>query len=182
MAEVGSSQGLYRISGMYGYAIMDGFVRAEITNVVATITIAKVEIPLVGATRMGIKPGRETRDGTFNIQKIDTHWEKYIHGYMSQSLAQRRKARGTQAGSMRSFSLQVWLDDPDALGAEVWQLNGCMLWDLPLGFDITQDVIDRSLSFGWETEKPLQSFEIIEGQTNPVTGQPAIRYLDRLSS
>jgi hypothetical protein len=131
---------------------------------------------------MGVKPGRETREGTFSIQKIDTHWEKYIHSYMSESLAARRALRGTVAGTMRSFSMQVWLDDPDALGAEVWQLSGCLIWDLPLGFNITDDVIDKSLSFGWENEKPLQTYEIIQGQVNPITGQPAIRYLDTLSS
>jgi hypothetical protein len=166
---------------MYGYVIMDGYVRAEITNVTATITIAKVEVPLVGSTRMGIKPGRETRDGTFTVQKIDSHWEKYVYSYLSQSLAQRRAARGTQLGNMRSFAMQVWLDDPDALGFEVWQLNGCLIWDLALGFDITADVIDRSFTFGWETEKPLESFEINQGQSNPVTGQPAITVLDSLS-
>ena len=182
MAELTSAEGLYRISGMYGYVIMDGFVRAEITNVTGTITIAKIEIPIVGTTRMGVKPGRETREGTFSVQKIDSHWEKYIHGYMSQSLAARRALRGTVAGTMRSFSMQVWLDDPDALGAEVWQLNSCMIWDLPLGFNITDDVIDKSYSFGWETEKPLQSYEIVQGQHNPATGQPAITYLDSLSS
>ena len=178
---IGSSEGLYRVSGMYGYVIMDGHVRAEITNVTATITVAKIEMPLVGATRMGIKPGRETRDGTFNVQKVDSHWEKYVYSYLSQNLADRRKARGTIAGSMRSFALQVWLDDPDALGYEVWQFNGCLIWDLPLGFDITADVIDKSFSFGWETEKPLESYEIIQGRTNPVTGQPAISVLDSLS-
>ena len=78
----GSSEGLYRFSGMYGYVIMDGHVRAEITNVTATITIAKIEMPLVGATRMGIKPGRETRDGTFSVQKVDSHWEKYVYSYL----------------------------------------------------------------------------------------------------
>lgn len=176
-----SSEGLYRISGMFGYVIMDGYVRAEITNVTATISIAKIEIPLVGQTRMGIKPGRETRDGTFTVQKVDTYWENYVYSYMSQSLAQRRKARGTQAGSMRAFSMQVWLDDPDALGYEVWQLNGCLVWELPLGFNITDDTIDQSFSFGWESEKPLQSYEIIQGQTNPVTGQPATKLLTSLS-
>lgn len=182
MAEIGQSEGLYRISGMFGYVIMDGHVRAEITNVTATITVAKIEMPLVGATRMGIKPGRETRDGTFSVQKVDTHWEKYVYSYLSQNLAQRRAARGTQQGAMRSFTMQVWLDDPDALGFEVWQLNGCIVWDLALGFDITTDVIDKTFSFGWETEKPLESFEINQGVTNPVTGLPAITVLDTINS
>jgi hypothetical protein len=167
---------------MYGYVKMDGFTRAEITNVTATITIAKVEIPLVGSTRMGIKPGRETRDGTFTVQKVDSHWEKFVYGYLSQSLAERRANRGSQAGMMRSFAMQVFLDDPDALGYEVWQLNGCLIWDLALGFDITTDVIDKSFTFGWESEKPLESFEInYPIVPNPITGQPSVTELDKLS-
>jgi hypothetical protein len=166
---------------MYGYVKMDGFTRAEITNVTATITIAKVEIPLVGSTRMGIKPGRETRDGTFTVQKVDSHWEKFVYGYLSQSLQQRRDARGSQAGMMRSFAIQVFLDDPDALGYEAWQLNGCLIWDLALGFDITTDVIDKSFTFGWESETPLESFEInYPVVPNPITGQPGVTELDHL--
>lgn len=181
MPDLGSSEGLYRFSGMYGYVIMDGHIRAEITNVTATITIAKIEIPLVGSTRMGIKPGRESREGTFSVQKIDSHWEKYVYKYLSQNLQQRRAARGTVAGTMRPFSMQVWLDDPDALGFEVWQFNGCLIWDLPLGYNITDDAIDKSFTFGWETERPLETFEIIPGGTNPTTGQPAVQVLDSIT-
>ena len=181
MPDTGSSEGLYRLSGMYGYVMMDGAVRAEITNVTATITIAKVEIPLVGSTRMGIKPGRETRDGTFTVQKVDSHWEKFVFGYLSQSLQQRRDARGTQAGMMRSFTMAVWLNDPDALDYEVWQLNGCLIWDLALGFDITTDVIDKSFTFGWESEQPMHSYEInYPIVPNPITGQPGVSVLDKL--
>jgi len=174
-----SSEGLYRFSGMYGYVMMDGHVRAEITNVTATITIAKIEVPLVGATRMGIKPGRETREGTFNVQKVDSHWEKFVYSYLSQSLKDRRAARGTVAGMMRQFDIQVYLDDPDALGVEAWQFSGCMIWDLPLGFNITDDIIDKSFTFGWETEKPLDTFEITHTGRNPVTGQPKFVILDK---
>ena len=179
---VGPKSGLYRLSGMFGYVVMDGHVRAEITNVTATVTIAKIEMPLVGATRMGIKPGRETRDGTFNVQKIDTYWEKYVFQYLSQSLATRRAARGTRNASMRSFTIQLWLDDPDALGFEVWQLDGCSIFDLALGFDITADTIDKSFSFGWETEKPLESYEVIPDVTDPVTGLPAVQVLDTIKA
>jgi hypothetical protein len=165
---------------MYGYVMMDGHVRAEITNVTATITIAKIEMPLVGTTRMGIKPGRETREGTFNVQKIDTHWENYIHQYMGMSVDDRRKLRGQPGGQMRSFSMQVYLDDPDALGYEVWQLNGCLIWDLPLGFNITDDVIDKAFSFGWETEQPLHTFEAIPDVLDPTTQLPAVKLVDQL--
>jgi hypothetical protein len=83
---------------------------------------------------------------------------------------------------MRAFAMQVFLDDPDALGYEVWQLNGCLIWDLALGFDITTDVIDKSFTFGWESEKPLESFEInYPIVPNPITGQPSVTELDKLS-
>ena len=167
---------------MYGYVVLDGHIRAEIANVTATITIAKIEIPLVGTTKMGIKPGRETREGTFDIQKIDSHWERLLYNYLSQNLAQRRANRGTAAGAQRPFSMQVWLDDPDALGAEVWQFSGCLVWNLPLGFNITDDVIDKTLNFGWETERPLETFEINHPiMPNPLTGQPTTSLIDTVN-
>ena len=177
----GSSEGLYRFSGMYGYVIMDGAVRAEITGVTATITIAKIEIPIVGSTKMGIKPGRETREGTFTVQKIDGYWENYVYGFLNQNLQQRRDNRGTAAGVQRSFTMQVWLDDPDALGREIWSLQGCLVWDLALGFAITDDSIEKSFTFGWETEVPLESFEIVPNGINPVTQQPLISMLETLT-
>lgn len=176
---ISANEGLYSISGMYGYVVMDGHVRAEIQDLTATITVAKVDVPLVGHTSMGHKPGRETRDGTFTVRKIDTYWEKYMFQFFSQSLAQRRAARGTQAGAMRPFDLQVWLDDPEALGAEVWQLNGCLVWDMPLGFNITTDLLDRQFTFSWESETPLETFQINHPIVpNPLTGQPSITLLD----
>jgi hypothetical protein len=161
---------------------MDGHIRAEITNITGTVTIAKIEMPLVGTTRMGVKPGRETRDGSFSVQKVDSHWEKYVYEYLSQNLAQRRANRGKAAGAQRPFVVQVWLDDPDALGVEVWQLSGCLVWNLPLGFNITDDVIDQTFNFGWETERPLETFEINHPITpNPVNGLPSTTLLDTVN-
>jgi hypothetical protein len=60
---------------------------------------------------------------------------------------------------MIPFQLVLQYDDPDALGKEQWQLNGCLLWRLPFGFSITDDLVDREIPFTWETEQPIYAFE-----------------------
>lgn len=178
MADYSLNEGLYRFGGMYGYVIRDGFVRAEITELTGTVEIARIEVPLVGTTRMGNKPGRETRNGTMRMQKIDGYWENEVYKFLSQSLADRRRARGTAEARMRPFNIQVWLDDPDALGAEVWQLEGCLLWQMPLGFNIGTDILELEFPFTWEKETPLNLFAANHGaDRNRDTGWPTIETL-----
>lgn len=175
MPDISLNEGLYRFGGQYGYVVIDSHVRAEVVEITGTIEVGRIEVPLVNQTRLGFKPGRETREGTFRIQKIDTFWEQEVFAFLNQNLQERRAARGTAAGAQRPFDLQIWLDDPDALGAEVWQLSGCLLWRLPLGFSITDDLLDREFPFTWEKEEPLKAFHINHPQTkNPETGQPTI--------
>jgi hypothetical protein len=172
---VTANEGLYRIGGMYGAAYRDGKLLSEAVEVTATVEIGRIEVPLVGQTRTGYKPGREARDGTINIQKIDGAWEQEVYNFLSQSLADRRANRGTAQGALRPFSLVLEWDDPDALGYEAWQLDGCLLWRLPLGFSITDDVVNREFPLTWEKERPLSLFKR-SGGTNSATGQPAVTY------
>lgn len=171
------NEALYRIGGQYGYVITDdGHVRAEITEIQGTVEINRIEVPIVGSTRQGFKPGREMREGTFQVQKIDSFWEMQVYRYLSQNLQQRRDRRGTAEGAMRPFKMVIHLDDPDALGEEVWQLDGCLLWRLPLGFSIGDDLVGREFPFTWEQETPLSAFQAISNQTNPANGFPAVSY------
>lgn len=176
--DISLNEGLYRFGGMFGYAVIDGHIRAEITELSATVEIARIDVPLVGSTRLGHKAGRETREGTFRVQKIDSHWENEVYKYLSQNLATRRANRGTAAGAMRPFNIQVWLDDPDTLDKEVWTLKGCMIWRMPLGFSIGDDLLDREFPFTWEEEVPDSTFEITHPTAaNPVNGFPQITSL-----
>lgn len=169
------SEGLYRFGGQHGYVVINNFIRAEVVELSATVEINRIEIPLVGTTRQGHKPGRETREGTFRVQKIDTYWERYVYQFLDQSLAVRRANRGTSKALQRPFNIHVWLDDPDALGAEVWELSGALLWRLPLGFSITDDILEREYPFTWEHERPLKAFEINHPLVNnPDTGFPTV--------
>lgn len=172
MTDISLNQGLYRFGGMFGYIKIDGNIRAEITELSATVEIARIDVPLVGSTRLGHKPGRETREGTFRVQKIDGHWENEVYKYLTQNLQDRRDKRGTADGTaMRPFDIEVWLDDPDALGVEAWKLLGCMIWRLPLGFSIGDDLLDREFPFTWEQEMPLELFRATQA-TNPVNKFP----------
>jgi hypothetical protein len=130
-------------------------------------------VPMVGSTKQGYKPGRESRTGTFRFQKIDSRWERQMFQFLTYSLEARRAARDAGQPTLRPFTLNIRLDDPDALGTEEWALQGCLIWRLPLGFNITDDIIDRELEFTWETETPVETF-IRTGPTDPATGVPPV--------
>ena len=159
-----TNPGLYRFSGMYGAAYEMGqgqtpTLLSEVVEVSGAIEIGRTDMPLVGMTRNGYKPGRETREGTIRLQKIDTRWEWKVYQYLSQNLEQRRENRDKGIANMRAFTIQFEYDDPDAVGIEKWQLNGCMIWRLPLGFAITDDVVEREFPLTWESETPIYAFE-----------------------
>ena len=170
------NEGLFRITGMWGEARdTAGNLLAEVTEVTATAEINRIEVPLVGTARQGYKPGRITREGTFRVQKIDSKWELQVYDFISTTLAERRAARGTSESFLRPFSLLVGYDDPEALGREQWQLDGCLIWRLPLGFNIGDDIRDLEFPFSYESETPLNAFTRT-GATNPETGLPGVTY------
>lgn len=175
MSPVSVNEGLYRVGGMYGAAYRDGVLLAEAVEVTVAVEVNRIEVPLTGSTKQGYKPGRETREGTLNIQKIDSAWELEVYNFLSQNLATRRAARGTTGGALRPFSLMLEYDDPDALGYEAWQLDGCLLWRMQLGFAITDDIVNREFPLTWEAERPLSAFRRTGGVVT-ATGLPAIEY------
>jgi hypothetical protein len=169
-----NNEGLFRFGGMWGEArTEDGLLLAEVTEVTATIEVNRIEVPLVGTTKQGYKPGRESREGTFRVQKIDAKWELQVYEYINTTLADRRRYRGTEQSVLSPFTLLIGYDDPEALGKESWQLNGCLLWRLPLGFNIGDDIRDLEFPFTFESEAPIEAF-VRTGQTNPATGLPGI--------
>jgi hypothetical protein len=169
-----NNPGLFRFTGMWGQAEdAQGNLLAEVTEVSATAEINRMEVPLVGTNRQGYKPGRITREGTFRVQKIDSKWEMQVWEFISTSLKDRRDARGGPDSFLKPFSLVIGYDDPDALGAEKWRLDGCLLWRLPLGFNIGDDIKDLEFPFSYENETPLKTFEILQNTVSE-HGLPAI--------
>ena len=174
MAGISVNEGLWRFGGMYGGAYRDGKLLAEAVEVSGSVQINRLEVPLVGATKTGYKPGRETREGTIRIQKIDSRWELEIFEFLTQSLAKRRQNRDAGIPNLRPFQLQLEFDDPDALGYEAWQLEGCLLWAMPIGYSVTDDIVEREFPLTWERETPLSAFERT-GQVS-TDGVPSVAY------
>lgn len=153
----GVTDALRRFGGMYGEAYRDQELLSEAVEVTGAVEVNRIEVPLVGQTKQGYKPGRESREGTMRIQKIDSKWELELYRFLSTSLAQRRANRGQ---SLRTFDLSLRIDDPEAYDYEEWQLENCQIWRMPLGFSITDDIIDRELPLTWENERPLHAFTV----------------------
>lgn len=155
------AEAMLRMGGMYGSVWRDNVMLAEVVDVTSAVEINRVSVPIVGSTRDGHKPGRETREGTLRIQKIDAKWEYEIWSFMSAGLEARRALRDdpTATRPSRSFDLHLKQDDPDALGLEEWVLYDCQIWRLPLGVAIADDLIEREFPLTWEREEPLHAFK-----------------------
>lgn len=168
------NEGLWRIGGMYGEVTdsVTGEPLNEVIEISATSEINRIEVPVVGSDRTGYKPGRVARTGSFRTQYIDSRWSLYVHDYLRLTLDERRAQRGRAGGGLKPFTLYIHLNDPDALGYEMWMLEGCQLWALPLGFSITDDIVDREWQFTFEKESPLASFKRTGGITP--AGLPAV--------
>ena len=156
----GITDALRRMGGMYGSAWRDGSQLAEAVEVSGAVEVNRIEVPLVGQTKQGYKPGRESREGTLRVHKIDTRWQMEIHGFLSQSLADRRAARGTPAATLRTFDLKLEIDDPEAYGYEAWQVENVQIWRMPRGFSITDDILELEFPITWENERPLNAFKV----------------------
>jgi len=163
-------EAIERIGGMYGSAFKDGVELLDAVEVGGATDIQRIDMPMVGRTRVGYKPGRESSEGTLRIQKFDAMWEMFVYKFLSQSLAERRQQRGTQYATNRIFNLKIQYDDPESRGKEVWQLNGCQIWRMSVGFNIADEGVEREYPLTWEEATPIETFRIdrLTGATIPV--------------
>lgn len=160
-----TNPGLFRYGGMYGAAYRAGELLSEVIEVNGNSEINRIEVPIVGSTKQGYKPGREARDGTLRLQKVDTKWEMEVYQFLSASLQLRRWNRDHGRSNLRPFNIELEYDDPDAVGIEKWQLAGCLIWRLPLGFSITDDTVEREYPLTWESETPIYAFRAVRTTT-----------------
>lgn len=168
------NEGAWRFSGMYGMAYRSGRLLMEVTEVAGQVSINRIDVPLAGTDRTGHKRGRTTREGTLTVQKIDGSWEYEIWQSVRTGVEERRAARDAGQPISIAFDLEIWYDDPDALGKEGWRLNACQIWDLPVGFNIGDDLVNRQFTITWETEEPLVIFDAV---TDASTGTPQAQYV-----
>jgi len=182
------NEGSFRISGNYGEAFyIDPTGRRppikimEATELTFTKEIAVEDVPLSG-NRSGTKDGAEL-PGTFSltVTKIDHWFENIVYEALNQNLSQRRAARDAGVRIPRTFTLQVWEDDPEALGAIGHQLEGCRLNVYQGGFAFGESITTRQHAGRFERVRQIRAFERLGNQIDPNTGLPAIRYTVNLS-
>lgn len=188
MATANTDPGAYRISGRYGegYYLDPSGVRPplqiiEATQIEFTPSIAVTDVPLAG-NDTGSKDGAVSRTGVMAVQQIDAFFENIVIDALPGNLAARRKARDAGQRVDRTFTLQVWQDDPEALGALGYQLNGVRISELTGGFNFSDDITARTYNFRFTDFTRIQSFQRLGNQVDPTTGLPAIKYLTPDSS
>lgn len=170
------NEALWRFGGMHGRVLdQTGKLLHEAVQLTADVNIAKITVALAGTDRTGFKPGRQTREGTLTVQKLDTAWEMNIYRWMRLTLDEQRaqRAAGQGEGLMRPFTLLIVNDDPGALDYEEWQIDGCLIWQMSIGMNIGEDLMQKQIPITWQQERPLHAFERTGvAQDN---GLPAIR-------
>lgn len=176
--------GTYRISGRFGEAFIilpnqPPLKLFEIQQFSFTVSIGQEDVPIAGLNKAGTKDGPEERtDGTMTIHKIDSLLENHVSQFLSRNTQERRRLRDAGQRVIRTFTMQVWLADPDALGDEGWQLEGVRLSRLTGGFNISDIVTNREHPFRWWDERKIKAFERIGNTIDEATGLPAVRYTD----
>lgn len=165
MASETFANALRRFGGMWGSAWRDGRLLTDVVQVTGTTQRGRIEIPLVGQQSTGFKPGRLSSEGSIAFQKVDTGWEMDIFNAMTLDVDALRAAR--DAGNFGeldgTFDLLLKHDDPHAFGKEVWKLEGCMIWQLDVGINVTDDFIQREIPLTYNKAEPLRAFRVVDG-------------------
>jgi hypothetical protein len=168
------NEAAYSISGNFGEAfyidptgVRPPLKIMECTELTFTKEIAVEDVQLSG-NRSGTKDGAEL-PGSFSmtVRKIDHWWENIVAEALNQI--------------PRTFTLQVWEDDPEALGAIGHQLEGCRLSVYMGGFSFGETITSRQHTGRFERIRKLRAFERLGNQVDAVTGLPAIKYTDNLT-
>jgi hypothetical protein len=161
-------EGLWRFSGMWGQAFDEaGNPFMDVIEFSGTLDINRLDVNVVGRPKIARKPGRESREGTFRISKVDSGWELKIWKLLSSTVDDRRAARDAGTPIKRTFTFIAGYDDPDNLGVEQWAYYGVQFWALPFGFAQGDDLVEREFGMTWENEKPLKAFHLDASSGTP---------------
>lgn len=179
-------EGTYRISGAFGSAFYvpntpdaQPIKIIEATAVEFTTEIGTTDVPIPGSQDVGTKDSGVSRSGSMTVQKIDTFWENLVAKFLTATVPERRALRDAGQRLPRTFMMQLFLDDPDALGAEGWQLEGVRTNRLMGGFNRGDEITTREYPFRFRRERKIKAFERVGNELDQY-GMPKIVYTDNL--
>lgn len=128
------------INGTFGEVWVDDDYMAEVTALEAKVSLEKTEVNQVGTLAKGYKVTGVDGKGTLKMNKVTS--------YFIQKLS-----ANTKAGKTTTCTIISKLADPDALGAERIQLNGCTFDELTLVNWEAKKLGEESIAFsftGWD--------------------------------
>lgn len=181
-----ANDGSFRISGRYGELFIvtrnpgtgppTGIKLIEAESIEYSAEQSVVDVNIPGSGEVGDKDGSTTRSGTLTVQHITPEWWLYHkRTAMSGTLSERRRLRDLGQRVDRSLVMQVWEDDPSALGAIGVQLEGVRFYRLGGGFS-QEDAQTREMPFRYRNEREIRSWQRLGSAIDPVTGLPSIQY------
>lgn len=117
---------------------------ANMTGVDGRLASDRLEIRRSGTRRMGYKRGMISGDGTFTGLKVTSEFLSAMVDEFHNELLPPPE-----------LTLDVVLDDPEALGTEVLQLQKVKIWEVPFGWSVG-DLVEESIPFTFEDAELLQ--------------------------
>jgi len=128
------------INGTFGEVWVDDDYMAEVTALEAKVSLEKTEVNQVGTLAKGYKVTGIDGKGTLKMNKVTSYFIKKL-------------SANTKAGKTTTCTIISKLADPDALGAERIQLNGCTFDELTLVNWEAKKLGEESIAFsftGWD--------------------------------
>lgn len=142
------------MDGSTGEVRINGKWQADVTDVTGTVRQERRTVNMSGRRRASYKGGQVSGEGTLRFQKVDDRWEKDFFQHTSLSLKEQRELKKQGLLKSRAFPLLIVVDDPEAYGASYLKLGGVIVWEMPVGYSLTE-LIERELPITWETEEPV---------------------------
>lgn len=157
--------GYARRSGLSGSVLIDSKMQGEIVALEWGVEVEQIQVRIPGQYRMEVKPGGETRTGSFRVQDVHDKWALILYNFIV-----ARRTGSKTAASLPEFNIVSKLDDIGSPEGAVtrWQLDGCQIFRMDGGWDQETDLLQRDIPFSYRRETPLDAFEYVDGD-NPGT-------------
>lgn len=146
-------RGYNRRSGRAGTVWVGGEMRGEVVSVEWGVEVEQIAIQIPGTYQDEMKPGAETRRGTFRYHDLDDRWRLHVWNFLE---ARRRGDRA--AAAFPEFTIITKVSDPGAPYDSTWAVEGCQFFQLDGGHGQDDDNLQRDVPFVYRHERPLEAF------------------------
>jgi len=126
---------------------------AQVQSIQATLTLGRQDVNPVGDNWTRYKKLNNSGSGSFTLWKATSKFAKLFIDHINGNDLVTPSIR---ANTVPLIMLQIKLDDPEAIGTEIIQLEKVKLWEIPIGFTVAE-LVEESIQFTFEGIKMQQS-------------------------